>query len=141
MKTLTVLVLVVFSAIAGYQGYVYSEFYRCLETMDELIYKKEYGQALTAVDELREKFWYKPIEKYPTLDMFEIGKELDYQKGWVLVELGELADGYALFEKCAGARSLDLASSCLYQQGNIAFYQGSDATAENKWKGSLAKNA
>lgn len=140
MKTSAALVLVILSVIVGYQGYVFSEFYRCLEKTEELTYQKEYGQALTTIDELREKFWYKPIEKYPALDIFEVDKELDYQKGWILVELGELAAGYTLFERCAGSQSPDLASGCLYQQGNIAFYQGSVATAEKKWQESLAKS-
>lgn len=140
MKTLVVLVLLVLSAMTWYQGYLYSEFYNRLETTEKLIYGKEYGRALSAIDELRDKSWYKTIEKYPSLDIFEIDKELDYQKGWLLVEMGRLADGYGLFDRCAGARSPDLASDCLYQQGNIAFYQGSMATAENKWKESLAKS-
>src|SRR3989344_8187624 len=120
MKKLTVLVLLVFSVAAGYQGYVYSGFYKSMETSEKLAYEREYMQAMSVIDELRGKTWYRPIAKYAFLDIWEIDKELDYQKGWLLTETGELAGGYALFERCSNSSSPVLASACLYQQGNIA---------------------
>ena len=75
MKILVIIILLSFAAISGYQGYVYTEFQNRLTVTEELSYVKEYGRALTTIDELRNKFWYKPVARYPVLDIFEIDKE------------------------------------------------------------------
>lgn len=140
MKTVVVLALLFLAVATGYQGYIYREFNNCLDKSERSFYSQEYNKASTAINELRDNRWYKPIKKYPRLDIFEIDKQLDYQNGRVLAEMDNFKEAYALFDSCANARNSELASLCLYQQGNVAYYQG-NSVAEKKWQASLEKSA
>ena len=139
MKTIIVVILLLLAAIAGYQGRVYLEFDRCLQETEKAFYAKEYNAGLSAVRQLRENRWYKFLVKYPRLDIFELDKVIDYQRGRIESELSNYKEAYVFFDKCASAKDSALAFLCLYQQGNIAMYQG-NSVAEKKWQAALEKN-
>lgn len=138
MKSTVVFILLCVAGIAGFQGYVYLQFDNRLNETEKSFSAKEYDLALAAISRLRADRWYKIILKYRWLDILEMDKSIDYQKGRVEAELGNLREAYATLEGCANAKDPDLASRCLYQQGNIAFYQGS-SVAEKKWQAALEK--
>lgn len=139
MKTIAAAVLLVLALVTGYQGRVYSEFDKCLRESEEAIYEKRYGDASAAIDRFRQDRLYEPIKRYARLDLFEIDKTLDYQKGRIAVERGDLKEAFAFFDKCADSKNPDLAFRCLYQQGNVALYMG-NSIAEKKWQAALEKN-
>lgn len=138
MKTIAIAVLLCLAAVAGHQGYIYTQFDNCLQEIEKSFYAKEYAAALATIDRLRQNRWYKPILNYQWLDIWEVDKNIDYQKGRIEVELGNLKEAYAAFDKCAVAKDAWLASHCLYQQGNVVLYQG-NSIAEKKWQAALEK--
>lgn len=140
MKLFSVSVLLVLSAILGCQGYIYTKFDGCLQKSENAFYAKEYGGALAVIDSFQQNRWCKLIKKYPRLDFFELNKTLDYQRGRIEAELGNFKKAYGLSDECASAQNTELAFRCLYQQGNIAFYQG-NPIAEKKWQSALEKNS
>ena len=140
MKTIAVIILLAVSVLSGLQGYIYSEFDACIKRTEQQFYKKEFSLALAAIKELRDNRWYRTMKTYSSLDILGIDKKLDYQLGRILLGQGNLKEAYAAFEQCTTAESAELASYCLYQQGNTALYQGNINTAEKKWQDSMAKS-
>src|SRR3989344_4159540 len=139
MKMTIVVMLLFLAAIGGYQGRVYLEFDRCLQETERAFYVKEYGAGLSAINRLRENRWYKPLTRYQRLDIFELDKIIDFQRGRIEAELGNYKEAYAIFDRCINAKDSELAFRCLYQQGNIALSQG-NSVAEKKWQAALEKN-
>lgn len=139
MKLAIAGILLVLGIIAGYQGWIYTEFSKCMESSKNAYEKKEFQNSLSTIDRLRQNKWYKPLKKYPRLDFFELDQTLDYQQALILVELGKLKEAYVLLDRCSGAQNDQLAFLCLYQQGNIALYQG-NSQAEKKWQAALERH-
>lgn len=138
MKAVFVTLLVLLAMVLGYQGYIYTQFDNCLQKIENAFYAKDNDTALMAIEQFRNNRWYKLILRYRQLDIFELDKIIDYQKGRIEAQLGQFKEAYTTFERCADAKDAELAARCLYQQGNVAFYQG-NSIAEKKWQSALEK--
>lgn len=119
---------------SGYYGYLHTQYAVALEHSEKNSAKRQYALAIKEIDRLRNEWWYQPVKMYPPMDILEIDKHLDYQKGTLEIGMVKLDDSLVLLNECAEAKDAKLAGDCLYQQANVAMYRGNIKTAEKKWQ-------